>query len=309
MNDSAPQQGIEGLQAALAARATVQGWAEGAHLLELVRAAHRAGWLDLLRDGPVTTARLAEHTGVPAEQVADVLAVLTSAGVVDEQDSAHRLSPTFAALVTGASGVDVPTALGAADLARDRIAQSVLPAAQRRELDGEQALVLARDWGVRTTPGTRQLYGMLYEALPEYRDRLERGGPLLDVGSGVGGALLTTLDLFTGLRAVGVEIAPEVTADLTARARDLGVADRVDIRTADARRLDDESTFTACYWAQAFFPAGARADAPLCAKFAGQAGSTLRSPLFALRAPATTAAPTPPATTAPNNRLFLMGGT
>ncbi|MCA1283501.1 hypothetical protein, partial [Saccharopolyspora sp. 7B] len=36
------------------------------------------------------------------------------------------------------------------------------------------------------------LYQVLYQALPDYQDRLARGGPLLDVGSGVGGALLTT---------------------------------------------------------------------------------------------------------------------
>jgi SAM-dependent methyltransferase len=37
------------------------------------------------------------------------------------------------------------------------------------------------------------------------------------------------------------------------------VADRVEVRCVDARDLDDEASFTACFWAQAFFPADARA--------------------------------------------------
>ncbi|MEU6132685.1 class I SAM-dependent methyltransferase [Saccharopolyspora sp. NPDC047091] len=256
MHDSGTS-GLDELQGALAARATVQGWAEGLELLELFRAAHRAGWLDLLRRG-TTTAELADATGVPAEQAADVLAVLTAAGVAHEQDTAFRLTPAFHALIAGASGVDVPTVLDAADLARDRVAGAVLPA--DRDLDGEQALRLARGWGVRPEDGARQLYRMLYQALPEYHDRLARGGPLLDVGSGVGGALLTTLTLFDGLRAVGVEVVPEVAAELTARAADAGVADRLDVRTTDARELRDENAFEVCYWAQAFFPADDRAD-------------------------------------------------
>ncbi|MEE1939647.1 class I SAM-dependent methyltransferase [Streptomyces sp. TRM 70361] len=237
----------------------MKGWAEGLELIELVRAAHRAGWLERLRDD-MSAAELASVTGVSAEQVSNVLAVLVSAGVVQDGEKSFRLSPAFDALVAGASGVDVSTVLGGVELARAQVAQAVRPTGQQRRPDGEQALRLARDWGVRATPGARQLYGMLYETLGDYRDRLEQGGPLLDVGSGVGGALLTTLTLFDGLRAVGVETVPEVAAELGRRARDAGVADRVDVRTADARVLRDESIFTVSYWAQVFFPAEARAD-------------------------------------------------
>jgi SAM-dependent methyltransferase len=259
MEDSESGQGLEGLQAALAARSMVKSWAEGLELVELVHAAHRAGWLGQLR-GETTAAELATTTDVPAEQVSDVLAVLAAAGVLQGRGSSFRLSPAFDALVAGAAGVDVPTVFGAVELARGQAARAVQPIGQQRGLDGEQALALARDWGVRATSGARQLYGMLYQALPEYRDRLDRGGPLLDVGSGVGGALLTTLTLFGELRAVGVEIVPEVAAALGRRAQDAGVEDRVDIRNVDARDLRDESVFTVSYWAQAFFPAETRAD-------------------------------------------------
>ena len=51
MNGNGDQaQSLEGLQAALTARATMQGWAEGMELIELVGAVYRAGWLDKLHD-------------------------------------------------------------------------------------------------------------------------------------------------------------------------------------------------------------------------------------------------------------------
>lgn len=243
------------LQAALSARSTMKRWAEGAELVEIVRAAHDAGWLEKLHDD-TTAAELSAGTGASAEQVSNVLAVLVSAGVVRAEEASFRLSPAFDALVAGVSGVDFPTALAALDLARHQIGRVAEPS----PLSGAQALVLARDWGVRASTGARELYGLLYQALPDYRGRLCRGGPLLDVGSGVGGALLTTLTLFDELRAVGVEIVPEIAAESRRRAHEAGVASRVEIRAADASTLDDESAFTVSYWAQAFFPTGTRAE-------------------------------------------------
>ncbi|QWF78122.1 SAM-dependent methyltransferase [Amycolatopsis sp. CA-230715] len=253
--NGAHEDGLDRLQAALSARATMKRWAEGAELVEVVRAAHDAGWLARLRD-EITAEDLASDAGVPVGQVSDVLAVLVSAGVVRAGETSFRLCPAFDALVAGASGVDIRTVLDALDLARGQAGRVAKPG----RLDGARALVLARDWGVRASTGARELYGLLYQALPEYRDRLARGGPLLDVGSGVGGALLTTATLFDELRAVGVEIVAETAAESRRRAREAGVASRVEIRTADARTLTDEGAFTVSYWAQAFFPADTRAE-------------------------------------------------
>ncbi|WP_434453337.1 SAM-dependent methyltransferase [Lentzea sp. E54] len=249
-------QGMEGLQAALAARATVKGWAEGLEVLELVRAAQRAGWLDQLR-AETTAAQLAAATRVPVDQAENVLLVLAAAGVV-EGTNPFQLTPAFDALVAGASGVDLSTTLDAVELARERAAQAVRP--EPDAPNGAQGLRLARDWGVRATPGSRQLYQILYQSLPGYRDRLDRGGPLLDVGSGIGGVLLTTLTLFDKLRAVGVEIVPEVAAELGKRAEEAEVAGRAEIRAVDARTLTDVEKFEVSFWAHEFFPVETRAD-------------------------------------------------
>ncbi|MEV4807769.1 hypothetical protein AB0K18_47915 [Nonomuraea sp. NPDC049421] len=76
---------------------------------------------------------------------------------------------------------------------------------------------------------------MAYDAVPAYRDRLAAGGPLLDLGSGIGGALLTTLTMFPELRAVGVERAEDVVKELRERAEAAAVTSRLEIRCADSR--------------------------------------------------------------------------
>ena len=242
------------LQDALAARSTLKTWSVGAELIELLRAAHKAGWLTRLRE-ETTVAELA--ASAPVEQVANVLDVFTSAGVTEGKDGVFRLTPAFDALVESSTGTGLGETLDALDLMRTRIGLATGPA---DGLDAQQALVQAKDWGIGPAPAAQELYRALYAAIPEYRDRLEAGGPLLDVGCGIGAAVLTTAVLYGNLRAVGVEVVPEIATETRRRAEAAGVADRVEIRTADARTLTDESAFEVSFWAQPFFDPDTRAD-------------------------------------------------
>jgi SAM-dependent methyltransferase len=256
VTDNEPPEGLARLQAALAARAQLKAWSEGAELIELVRAAHRAGWLTRLRQD-TTAADLAATRDLPPRQAANVLAVLTAAGVTEGKAGVFRLSPTFDALAAGTTGADLGETLDAIDLVRDRVGLATDP---DDRLTGQQALVLARDWGIGPTDDAQYLYQALLASLPEYRDRLEQGGPLLDVGCGIGGNMLTSAVMFTDLRAVGIEFVPEIATETQRRATEAGVADRVEIRAIDARTLTDESAFEVSFWAQPFFEPSTRAD-------------------------------------------------
>lgn len=255
-----PQSELEALQAALGARARIRQWAEGAELLDLLHAAASEGWLEALTR-PVTAEDLAGLGGIPAERARRAVEVFLAAGVVREAAApgtapAFTLAEDFAALQAGPSGIRTDIALDAVDAARDRV-RTALSADAPYDWQ-EDALVVARDWGMLPSDASRALFGMAYAELPEYHDRLTAGGPLLDVGSGVGGALLSTVTAYPELRAVGVERAGDVVEELRNRAEAADVASRVEIRHADARHLDDEAVYTVCYWAQAFFPHGTR---------------------------------------------------
>jgi SAM-dependent methyltransferase len=255
-NDELPE-GLVRLQNALAARNALKAWSEGAELIQLVRAAHDAGWLTDLRD-KITADALAAERGIPVGQVANVLDVLTAAGVTERVDDTFRLTTSFDALVGGTTGADLGESLDAVDLLRDEIPLVVTKT--DGALTAAQALVVARDWGIGPTEDALHLYSALYAALPGYRARLEQGGRLLDVGCGIGAAVLSTASLFDSVHAVAIEVVPEVAEVTRARAVAAGVADRVEIRDADARGLTEDSAFDVSFWAQPFFDPGARAD-------------------------------------------------
>jgi SAM-dependent methyltransferase len=197
--------------------------------------------------------------------------VLVAADVVGAEDEVFQLAPAFEALVGGASGMELSAVLEMVDISRGRVTSALEPTAgSSRGLDAMDALALARFAGVRPDEGARQLYGMIYQMLPDVQKRLEQGGPMLDVGSGVGGEVLTSLSLFDRLSAVAVEIVPEVAAELSARAQQAGLSGRLEVRAVNATELQDESTIEVCFWAQPFFAAEVR-------------GSVLAAVLRALR--------------------------
>lgn len=58
--------------------------------------------------------------------------------------------------------------------------------------------------------------------------------------------------------AVGVDLAGELVVMASERARELGVADRVEFVQADATTYTDDEPFDIVFWIQFFFPAGTR---------------------------------------------------
>ncbi|MEV4477821.1 SAM-dependent methyltransferase [Nonomuraea salmonea] len=245
------------VQAALGARARLLQWADGGLVVDLLRAASGAGWLDLLTT-PTTVEALAEAGGVSAERARRVVEVFVAAGVVrDGEGPAYVLTEEFAALNGAPAGVRLDDAIDMVTAARDRVRSALSPDVRRTW--EQDALVVARNWGMLPAAATRAIFSMAYDAVPAYRDRLAAGGPLLDIGSGIGGALLTTLTMFPELRAVGVERAEDVVKELRERAEAAGVTSRLEIRCADAQEIDDEAAYEVAYWAQAFFPDDARA--------------------------------------------------
>jgi len=82
---------------------------------------------------------------------------------------------------------------------------------------------------------------------------------MLDLGTGVGGALLSTAGLFPQLRLLGVDVVPEVVQEVTRRRDALGLGERVEIRCIEARELPERGVFPVAYWAQSFFPDDDRA--------------------------------------------------
>ncbi|WP_052720380.1 SAM-dependent methyltransferase [Actinoplanes rectilineatus] len=238
------------LQQAFTARDTVQGWAAAAKALALLGAVRDAGLMTVLDGGDLRD--LAARTGIGEAQARDVVTVLAAMGVVTHDDGRLGLTPAFGVLARGRSAVSLDSLLdqASAEIEETRRALTVPPG---HPPDGAAALALAATTGVRVDRAAIALYRSVHDAVPEFSGPLAAGGTLLDVGSGVGGALLTTAVLFPAARATGVEVIAAVAEETRRRAAELGVADRVEVRTGDAAELTDEAVYDVAFWAHPFF--------------------------------------------------------
>lgn len=97
--------------------------------------------------------------------------------------------------------------------------------------------------------------------LPELHSCCSAGGRYLYLGCGASGTLLSYLQAYPKLTAVGVELAGELLAVARQRALDLGVSDRVCFHEGDARDYHAPAQFDVVDWSQNYFPTASRADA------------------------------------------------
>ncbi|MFI7617297.1 methyltransferase domain-containing protein [Nonomuraea terrae] len=244
------------LALARTAQSRVEELATGAQALALLTLVHERGWTAFLAE-PRGLDQLAAFSRLPVDRVANVVGALEALGFVEQHDGQVRLSPAYAELSADDAMTDLGNVLDRAEL-MIRLVRAAAEDAGDVRLGNADALVIAKVVGGRPTPVTQAVFQHLYAEVPEYADAV-RDGRLLDVGCGVAGATLASASMFPNMRAVAIELVPAVAAEAENRAKNLGVADRVEVRCMDARDLDERDAFDACFWAQPFFPEPFRA--------------------------------------------------
>ena len=110
---------------------------------------------------------------------------------------------------------------------------------------------------------------------------LTRGGTHLELGCGVAGRILTTLQAVPAMRAIGVEISPDLAAVARERAEALGVSERFEVVEQDVADFDREACADTAFWSQFFFPEASRRGALAAAYRALRPGGVLTASLAA----------------------------
>jgi SAM-dependent methyltransferase len=230
-------------------------WARGAQALALLEATFAQGWIPFLAE-PRDLATVAKHFRQDPDRVRDVLAALVANGIAGTESGRWQLTPEVAATIAEDAPLDLGAKVSHARLVARQVGDVVRTGAA--PLSAEEAVVVARAFAFRPGPGARAVVTMLFEPMPEMWEAMGNGR-LLDVGSGAGGFVLTAATMLPGMRATTLEVVPQVAAVAAARAKDLGVDDRIDVRCVDARDFVAADPYDAAFWAQPFFPAATRA--------------------------------------------------
>ncbi|WP_305785435.1 SAM-dependent methyltransferase [Symbioplanes lichenis] len=228
-------------------------WGQGAQALALLSAAQElSGFLREERD----VAAVAAFAGLTTGRAGDVLAALVAHDLAEEvAPGRFRIAPGLAAALADDAPGDLPARIAQATLLTRQTEAAVRTGVVT--LSAEDALTVARANAFRPGDGARAVVTKIFEAVPEVAAAMAHGR-MLDVGSGVGGFVLTAAGMLPDMRATTLEVVPEVAAVARSRARALGVDDRVDIRVQDARDFDSPDAYDIAFWAQPFFPLPAR---------------------------------------------------
>ena len=241
------------LQAFGAASQQLNAWVAGEQALALLRAAHAAGILAAVGT-PRTADEVAGATGVDGGRVADILRALDAHGIVEREGATYRLAANFALLSAPTAFQTLPDLLGRSAMLARVLETSATPDHDYTALSAEDALALARGAAPNPlSPAFVAYMDPVAAQLPELRARWEAGARHIEFGCGAGGALLGFVAAHPRLTAVGVEIRGAILAETRRRAEAIGVADRVELRHADALDGAEANTYDSAFWAQQFF--------------------------------------------------------
>ena len=246
------------LQAYGTASQQLNTWIAGEQALGLLRAAHAAGIL-AATETPRTTNEIARVTGLDSQRAADILYALNAHGVVKREGEAYHLAANFALLLAPTAFQTLPDLLARSAMMAGVLEASVAPDHAYTVLSAQDALVLARGAAPNPLSPVFVAYmGMVAAQLPELRARWDAGARHIEFGCGAGGGLLGFVAAHLRLTAVGVEIHGTVLAEARRRAEAVGIADRVELRHADALDGAEADTYDSAFWAQQFFAAASR---------------------------------------------------
>ena len=245
-------------------------------LLRVVDRADREGVLRQLRDG-ADVADLANVTGRSNESARALCAALVANGIAEAYASGFRLTPPWRAVTAEGTFIRLRDVL-----AQSRVIDALMSGGQTTYSTLSPADRSAFAHAVSPNPYAPELVDRIRKEIAEdpWWAPMATGGRYLELGCGIAGRMLTMLQAMPLLRAVGVELDPDLAEEARQRAADLNLQDRVEIITADATTYRSEDAFDFGWWSQWFFPSSTR-EAALASMLANlRAGGVVRAPVF-----------------------------
>jgi SAM-dependent methyltransferase len=248
--------------------------------LALVRGALQGGLLTLARE-PFTPTQFAEIVQLDKAHVAAVCAALDAYGILARDGDSYRLEDSWMVLTRSDLPFPLDTMIDFA-FARAYILHDMIAGSSNYWTTSPE-LRLAFAKGVSPDPmsphSPRLLQHRYQESSTEIHELFSAGARYLELGCGVAGALLSLLQAYPKVTAVGVELAQDLLEEAQRRAVSLGLEDHVQFINMDARDFRESKSFDIVFWSQFFFPTESRAAALQTAWRALKPGGFLYAPL------------------------------
>jgi SAM-dependent methyltransferase len=229
----------------------------------ILRGAIASGFLARCRE-KTTAASLAGETGMDPGIVDEICQTLLWLGVLISADDEHVVvSELYAPLLENGVHQRALDRLAAANV-RGKIFSDLFEGRSSSYWDLDSASRVALAANATTDPQTEFGRKILVDGVladPERDEIFTRGGRFLDLGCGVAGGIVSFLDHYPHLQAVGIDVSEDVLEVARARARALGVDDRARFVLSDAASFRDPEPFDMVFWPQTFYPEASRAAA------------------------------------------------
>lgn len=213
----------------------------------MISIGHRSGLFDAMATlPPVTTDELAAAAGLSERYVREWLAALVAGGIViyDPESRSYQLPAEHAAWLTRAASPNNLAVTCQFISLMGSTEEAILEAF--RSGGGLHYHEYPRFHEVMAEDSAQSVVAALFDAIlplvPGIEGKLEAGIDVLDLGCGLGRALIALAQAFPNSRFSGYDLSVEATTAAQAQARQLGLKN-VRFAARDAAQLDE----TACY--------------------------------------------------------------
>ena len=246
-----------------------------AEVLALLRSASDTGLLSQLLDAVEPSVE-----GVAPERLNLVLALLATYDVVERVPDGWRLTDGWRQLVAGETPFDTQAGLAFTRVRAGLLGDALAGGTRYGELDPADRLTTARAMSFDPTgPAGVGLVRASVTGHPGILAAVEAGGPVLELGCGIGSRMTALLLAFPQATGTGIELDPDLAAWGRARADRLGVGDRLTYVVADVTTWVPDRAYEVVQWSQFFFPHETREAALRTARAALVPGGWVQMPV------------------------------
>lgn len=270
----------QALQTYLEAADVLVPYLSGVMVLGLLRGAFESGMLALAQK-PCSPAQIATALNMEESLVVNICIALDAYKIFEQENGHYQLAEKWIVLTAPDAVLLFQDMLNNVFTSSEVLARSAANEEDYWTMTPKNQIALAKGATFNpASPESPPVFKTLFmELIPEIHAIFEAGGHYLELGCGIGGFLLSFLQAYPTMTAVGIDLAPDVLGEARKNAFELKVNERVVFHECDACDFIEPGNFDIVFWSQFFFASEKRTDVLQVAMQSLKPGGILFAPL------------------------------